>query len=130
MFPKSYRFEIDKGIQAASATYRKAKQALEESLGIFLPNTRNPSEDFNETVDFITNITDKKVLDAYEKGLHRGLKQALMWLANGTLSVNNHEIIVNGTLKVRIKRRKSDNTYQILEYEFEPEDIGLNKVDQ
>jgi len=129
MFPHNYRYQISQGIHAASATYRKAKQYIEESLGIALPNTKYPSEDFQETVELISDITDRKVLHAYETGLNRGLKQALLWLTDGTLVVKNDKIIVNKPLKVKIKRRTVNDDYQILEYEYEPEDIGLNRVD-
>jgi len=116
-------------MQAASATYRKAKRLIEKSLGIALPSTKYPSEDFQETVDFISDLTDIKILHAYETGLNRGLKQAMLWLADGTLVVQGDEIIVRKPLTVKVNRRRSDNSHQVLEYEFEPEDIGLGRVD-
>ncbi len=54
----------DESASAASATYRKAKAVITESLGIDLPNTKYPSEDFQNAVDSI----DEKILNAYKQG--------------------------------------------------------------
>lgn len=128
MLPQNYKY-FNQGVSAASATYRKAKQHIEKSLlGFVLPNTKYPSEDFQETVEYISDLTDRKLLNAYETGLNRGLKQVLVWLTDGTLVVHNNEVTVNNPLTVKIKRRKADGSYETLEYEFEPEDIGLHKI--
>lgn len=116
----------DKSGQAASATYRKAKSAITESLGIDLPNTKYPSEDFQNAVDLI----DEKIVNTYKLGLKRGLIQVISWIANGTITYQNGEFKINDDLKIEIKRVKPDGTFQILRYKLIPEDIGLENKDK
>jgi len=111
----------DDSVQSASATYRKAKTAITETLGIDLPNTKYPSEDFKNAVDCI----DEKILNTYNLGLKRGLKQIINWIADGTISVNNGDFQVNRDLNLEIKRAKPDGTFEVLKYNFNPSDLGL-----
>ncbi|WP_414552485.1 hypothetical protein [Anabaena sp. CCY 0017] len=122
----SYMFGFqDKSVQVASATYRKAKAAITESLGIDLPNTKYPSEDFQNAIDLI----DEKILNTYKLGLKRGLTQVIAWLADGTISFQDGEFKVNTDLKIEIKRAKPDGTLQTLKYKLTHSDIGLEKRD-
>jgi hypothetical protein len=99
----------DKSAGAASATYRKAKAAIVESLGVDLPNTKYPSEDFQNAVDLI----DEKIVNAYKLGLKRGLRQVIAWIADGTISFKDGDFKVNTDLKIEIRRAKPDGTHQI-----------------
>ncbi|PSB27087.1 hypothetical protein C7B70_23150 [Chlorogloea sp. CCALA 695] len=116
----NYRNE---SVRAASATYRKAKAAVVESLGVDLPNTKYPSEDFQNAVDLI----DEKILNVYKQGLRRGLRQVIAWIANGTISFQNGGFKVNTDLKIEIKRVKPDGTFQLLRYKLTPVDLGLEE---
>lgn len=113
----------DKSAGAASATYRKAKTAIVESLGVDLPNTKYPSEDFQNAVDLI----DEKIVNAYKLGLKRGSRQVIAWIADGTISFRDGDFKVNTDLKIEIKRAKPDGTHQILRYKLTPVDIGLEE---
>ncbi|AVH70514.1 hypothetical protein NLP_1761 [Nostoc sp. 'Lobaria pulmonaria (5183) cyanobiont'] len=113
----------DESARAASATYRKVKAAITETLGIDLPNTKYPNEDFQNAVDLI----DEKILNAYKQGLKRGFRQVIAWIADGTIICKNGEFKVNADLKLEIKRVKPDGTYQILKYKLTPVDLGLEK---
>lgn len=120
-----FSFQQDKSGQAASATYRKAKAAITESLGIDLPNTKYPSEDFQNAIDLI----DEKIVNTYKLGLRRGLTQVIDWIADGTISFQDGEFKVNDDLKIEIKRAKRDGTMQVLRYKLTHNDIGLEKRD-
>ncbi len=113
----------DKSAGAASATYRKAKAAIVESLGVDLPNTKYPSEDFQNAVDLI----DEKIVNAYKLGLKRGLRQVIAWIADGTISFRDGDFKVNTDLRIEIRRAKPDGTHQILRYKLTPVDIGLEE---
>lgn len=113
----------NESVRAASATYRKAKAAIVESLGVDLPNTKYPSEDFQNAVDLI----DEKILNAYKQGLRRGLRQVIAWIADGTISFQDGDFKVNADLKIEIKRAKPDGTSQFLRYKLMPVDLGLEE---
>lgn len=81
-----YKKKISKdGIEASSATYRKATNSIAEYLGVTPEHSKSPKHDFEKLLMGLDDKVAEIALNFYRMGLRRGLIKATDWVVDGKL---------------------------------------------
>ena len=123
---KKRKVSPKEAIEAASATYRKATQAVADSIGIEAEHSKWPSEDFEQIIESLEGNTQKLALKFYRLGLRRGLIKATDWVVDGPLNYKAGTLYAPNELEVKIRVRLPNNVWKKKRFKFKHKELGFS----
>lgn len=112
-------------IGVASATYRKASNAIAERLKVNPDHSEFPEEDFFRIVGLIDPNSTARAIKFYDIGVRRGLKQATDWFADGTIKYRDHSVVAPERLTVKSKIKFCGSKWRRHRVHVKTEDVGF-----
>jgi len=101
-------------VAAASATYRKAVNAIGDALGVEPQHGDTPSDDLEIYADLIEEKSKERAIEWYRRGLKRGFINACDAMLRGNLQLKQKILILNtksnktSEISVKVKFRGED----------------------
>lgn len=113
------------GIKAASATYRKATNAIADTIGVNPEHTGYPKEDFEEIINKLDGNLNEVALKFYRLGLRRGMIKATDMVVDGTLKYDKGILECPGDIEVKVKIKMPNEDIKKKKFTFKPKSIGF-----
>ncbi|WP_263080163.1 hypothetical protein [Endozoicomonas sp. Mp262] len=113
-------------IAAASATYRKATNKIAEAAKLEPRHTANPSDDFLEIVEDMSDAMKTKALDWYERGIKRGMKKATDLMLDGKIYREENIVYAPEEIAVKARIKFSGGEWQPFQLNVKAKDIGFD----
>ena len=115
----------NEGVKAASATYRKATNAIADTIGTEPEHTGYPKEDFEKIIGELDGNANEIALKFYRLGLRRGMIKATDWVVDGTFKYDNGTLECPAAIEVKVKIKMPNEEVKKKKFTFKPKSIGF-----
>lgn len=115
------------GIQASSATYRKATKKLANVLSLDPQNSKYPKEDFDFMLDKVDEKSKERALEWYRRGIKRGIIYATDLVLKEILELKNKTLYAPNQVNVSVRIRFKGEDWNSSEFNFSAEELGFEE---
>ena len=109
----------------ASATYRKAVNAIADALRIDAEHTKYPSEDLDAYIDLIDAESKRRALRMYRRGLRRGFINACDAILEKKLDLKDNTLYAPKRVVISVRVKFKGEKWKDQKFTFSAKELGF-----